>query len=124
MKGWSKFIIVFAAVLGMLLVAVPMFTGIQLNTMMALLFAGISGLAGFFVVLNHHNIVKGKHSVFVIGFMIMIAAVGLLYGSISVPTKAELYWQLTPQMMTFVVLLLIVGFALTIWGAKRMISRN
>ena len=124
MKAIGKFLAVFIALLVVLCVVVPMFTHIQLNTMMALLFAGISALAGFFVILNHHRIVKGKHACFVIGIIMMFAAGGLLYGSISVPMKTELYWNMTPQLMTFLVIIFIAGFAVTVIGFKSMVSRN
>lgn len=124
MKAAAKFLMSFLVSLIAMLVVVPMFTGLQLNTMIALFFAGISAMIGFFVILNHHNIVKGKHALFIIGLLLVLASGGLLYGSISFPMKPELYWQMPSQLITLLVILLIAGFATMILSIRGMFRRN
>ena len=124
MKALTKFIITFIISIGLLLVAVPMFTGLQLNTMIALFFAGVSAMIGFFVILNHHNIIRMKHAPFVIGLILVLSMGSLLYGSISTSIKPELYWQIPSQLITFSVILLIVGLAIMVLTTRRMFQRN
>src|SRR3990167_10140950 len=120
MKALTKFIITFIISIGLLLVVVPMFTGLQLNTMIALFFAGVSAMIGFFVILNHHNIIRMKHAPFVIGLILVLSMGSLLYGSISTSIKPELYWQIPSQLITFSVILLIVGLAIMVLTTRRM----
>lgn len=124
MKAAAKFLAAFLVSLILLLVIVPMFTGLQLNVMIALFFAAISGIIGFFVMLNHHNIVKGKHAPFLIGLLLSISSGGLLYGAVSFPMKPELYWQMPSQLITLLVILLIAGFATMILSVRGMFRRN
>ena len=124
MNALVKFAITFIISVAILLVLVPMFTGLELNTMIAMFFAGISALIGFFVILNHHNLVKGRHTPFLIGLLLVLVSGGLVYGSVSFPMKPELYWNLPSQLITMFLILLIIGFTIMILSIRGMFGRN
>lgn len=101
-----------------------MFFNLEINSMLGLAFAGISSLIGFFVVLNHKKMVGRNHFPFILGFLIVIATSGLLYGSISLPEKPDRYWSFGNDIVTYLMILDAVGFIMMLYGIKKQVSRN
>lgn len=118
-----KFFIIFGVFSGLFVVGIPMFFDVEMNVMLALVFVFIAMLMGGVAVLHHRKIVNGRHIPFLLGILIVFASSSLLYGSLSLPTKPEQYWSLSNQMITYIVIIDIVGFLLTILGIRRIVKK-
>lgn len=127
MNALIKFLIAFGVTLASLLIILPMFMNIEVNTMLAMMFSLVAAIIGFVVVLKHKKVIHGGHAPFVIGLLIMIIAGGMLYGAIEFTygeTIKEKYWNMTSEMVTILVITTIAGFLLMVAGLRQIYNNR
>jgi hypothetical protein len=122
MRAGIKFILIFAITLAVMLFVFMTYAAVYINETFVLAMILIALIVGFFAVLHHKKIVHGNNWVFVIGFIMFVASGIILVGAVSFNGKPEKYWDISPQVMTYLLVSLIVGLLLAIAGFRQIVK--